>query len=94
MSAYRVALHFRFSLYGDKFCNIDNVPHMKSQTIILHGTHDEIVPFWHGQELHMAVEKKYRFRPYWAQNAGHNNIEAQDTKTFFKRLGHFLDAIS
>jgi len=61
MSAYRVAFHFRFSFPGDKFCNIDRVSKIDSPTMILHGTHDEIVPFWHGQELFLATKESSRF---------------------------------
>jgi fermentation-respiration switch protein FrsA (DUF1100 family) len=94
LSAYRVAFHFRFSLPGDRFCNADVVQHIKSPVLVIHGTNDEIVPFWHGQELLMAVDKKFRFKPYWVENAGHNNVEAVNTKEFFQHLCLFLDAVS
>lgn len=60
MSAYRVGFHFRFSLWGDRFCNCDRVGSIRSPVFIIHGTHDEIVPFWHGQELYLAVEERFK----------------------------------
>lgn len=37
---------------------------------------DEVVPFWHGQELFLATPTKWRAKPFWVDGAGHNNIEA------------------
>lgn len=93
MSAYRVAFHFRYSLFGDKFCNIDLIGSVLSPVFIMHGTHDEIVPFWHGQELYLSVEKKFRAKPYWVEEAGHNNIEVQDTAKFFQRVAQFVNTV-
>ncbi|CAN0292288.1 unnamed protein product [Hapterophycus canaliculatus] len=37
---------------------------------------DEVVPFWHGQELFLGTPTKWRAKPFWVDGAGHNNIEA------------------
>ncbi|GBG26185.1 Monoacylglycerol lipase ABHD12 [Hondaea fermentalgiana] len=90
MSVYRVAFHFRFSLPGDMFCNIDRVSNICCPIMIVHGTRDEIVPFWHGQELYLATQEKFRYEPYWATDVGHNNIEVAVTKLLFARLRDFF----
>ncbi len=96
LSAYRVAFHFRFSMLGDKFCNVDRVGEIDSPVYIIHGTNDEVVPFWNGQELYLAVQDTFKYPPFWVKDAGHNNIELllRSTSTpgvFFDRFRAFLD---
>jgi abhydrolase domain-containing protein 17 len=43
--------------------------------LVIHGTRDEIVPFWNGESLFFAAPVKWRARPMWIDGAGHNNIE-------------------
>ena len=33
------------------------------------------MPFWHGQELFLACQTRWRARPFWVHGAGHNNVE-------------------
>mmetsp|Transcript_7965 Transcript_7965/g.13351 ORF Transcript_7965/g.13351 Transcript_7965/m.13351 type:complete len:267 (+) Transcript_7965:62-862(+) len=93
MSAYRVAFNFRFTMPGDMFPNIDKMPDIECPVFIIHGTRDEVVPFWHGQELFLACKTKWRAKPFWVDGAGHNNIEAllRDDGSFFERINEFLD---
>lgn len=92
LSAYRVAFHFRFSMPGDMFCNIDVIDKVECPVMIIHGTRDEVVPFWHGQELFLNIQTKYRARPFWVEGAGHNNIEVllRVNRTFFEYLERFI----
>lgn len=76
LSAYRVAFNFRFTCPGDRFPNIDYAPFIRCPVFIVHGTQDEVVPFWHGQELFLALPQAWRSKPFWVEGAGHNNIEA------------------
>jgi pimeloyl-ACP methyl ester carboxylesterase len=91
-SAYRVAFNFRFTLPGDMFPSIDRCKNIKCPVFIIHGTRDEVVPFWHGQELFLATPVQYRAKPFWVDGGGHNNIEAllRDDGTFFERLSSYL----
>ncbi len=84
---------FRFTLVGDIFPNIDRIRAIDSPVFIIHGTRDEVVPFWHGQELFLNVQKKYRARPFWVAGAGHNNIESllRQSSAFHDHLRFFLD---
>ena len=49
LSIFRVAFNFRFSVPGDMFCNIDIIDQVECPITIIHGTRDEVVPFWHGE---------------------------------------------
>jgi len=93
LSAFRVALDFRFTMIGDKFPNIDYAPNIKCPVFIVHGTQDEVVPFWHGEDLFMALPQQWRAKPFWVEGAGHNNIEAllRPTGAFVDKVVEFLD---
>eukprot|EP00559_Dactyliosolen_fragilissimus_P009065 CAMPEP_0184868776 /NCGR_PEP_ID=MMETSP0580-20130426/31745_1 /TAXON_ID=1118495 /ORGANISM="Dactyliosolen fragilissimus" /LENGTH=281 /DNA_ID=CAMNT_0027369881 /DNA_START=149 /DNA_END=991 /DNA_ORIENTATION=- len=93
LSAFRVAFNFRFTMIGDRFPNIDYAPHIKCPVFIVHGTQDEVVPFWHGQDLFMALNQNWRAKPFWVEGAGHNNIEAllRSSGAFVDELSQFLD---
>jgi len=93
LSAYRVAFNFRFTMIGDRFPNIDYAPKIRCPVFIVHGTQDEVVPFWHGQGLFLAVNQSWRAKPFWVEGAGHNNIEAllRPSGTFVDKLIEFLD---
>ena len=75
LSVYRVAFNFRFTLPGDMFPNIDRMANMACPVLIIHGTRDEIVPFWNGEMLFLETPICWRARPMWIDGAGHNNIE-------------------
>lgn len=45
-------------------------------SVFLFWFRDEVVPFWHGQELFLATPTKWRAKPFWVDGAGHNNVEA------------------
>lgn len=72
---YRVVFQFRFSMPGDLFCNIDRIADIESPITIIHGTRDEVVPFWHAEILFETCQQEWRFKPLWVTDAGHNNIE-------------------
>lgn len=93
LSAYRVAFDFRFTMAGDKFPNIDYAPNIKCPVFIVHGTQDEVVPFWHGEDLFLALPQQWRAKPFWVEGAGHNNIEAllRPTGAFIDKVVEFLD---
>ena len=93
MSAYRVAFHFRWSMPGDHFCNIDKIGDVRCPVFVLHGSEDEVVPFWHGQQLYLAAREAWRYKPFWVEGAGHNNIEflCRDDGRFHARLREYLN---
>merc|ERR1712032_1192912 len=76
---------------GDPFPNVDLVPYIKCPVMVIHGTQDEIVPFWHGEQLYAAVKDEYKSEPFWVDGAKHNNIESKFLGELLERLNHFLD---
>ena len=86
LSVYRVAFNFRFTLPGDMFPNVDRMANVACPVLIIHGTRDEIVPFWNGETLFLETPLCWRARPMWIDGAGHNNIEMSPTEH-----GTFID---
>ena len=80
-------------MVGDRFPNIDYAPHIRCPVFIVHGTQDEVVPFWHGEELFLSLPQEWRAKPFWVEGAGHNNIEAmlRPTGMFIAKLVEFLE---
>ena len=94
LSVFRIAFDFRLTLPGDMFPNVDRISDVSCPVFVMHGTHDEVVPFWHGQELFLHTKIKWRHKPFWITGAGHNNIEMllRESGLLFKKLAEFLDA--
>lgn len=91
VSIYRIPFHFRFTLPGDLFANVDKVVDMHTPVFIIHGTRDEIVPCWHGQSMHEACSKKgIAYDAVWVDGADHNTLEQHCGRAFFNHLRTFL----
>jgi len=91
MSIYRIPFHFRFTLPGDGFSNIDKVPDVCCPVFVIHGTRDEIVPVWHGQGLYEAcLERGTAYSAYVVGGADHNSLEQQAGDAFYDRMQRFL----
>lgn len=71
VSAFRVLTRIPL-LPFDKFVNIDKIGKVRSPVLVIHGKADEVVPFWHGEQLFAAAkEPKLNF---WVDRAGHNDL--------------------
>lgn len=76
-SIFRVTYDFRFSLYGDMFCNIDRLPSLNNTPVwLIHGTHDEIVPFYHAEDNFDKIQEQFRCKPLYVLGGGHNDLES------------------
>jgi hypothetical protein len=71
VTAYRVLT--RIPLFPfDKLKNISKMKHIVCPVLVIHGKRDEVIPFWHGEQLfHEANEPKLS---YWVDGAGHNDL--------------------
>jgi len=76
----------------DKFPNLARLPQVAAPTLILHGTQDEVIPFWHGQALFAAAsEPKLAL---WVEGAGHNDLAWVAGDRYDQALRHFRDRLS
>jgi fermentation-respiration switch protein FrsA (DUF1100 family) len=56
----------------DRFRTVDKLPRITAPLLVIHGTDDQVVPFWHGRRLYdLARVPKRRL---WVQGAGHNDL--------------------
>lgn len=95
VSIYRIPFNFRFTLPGDVFSNVDKIGKVCCPVFIVHGTQDEIVPVWHGQQLHEVCKKAgTAYDAYVVRGADHNNLEVQAGETFYEKLGKFLQHVA
>ena len=56
----------------DKFRTLAKLKHVQCPVLVIHGTHDEVVGFWHGQMLY--AEAHTPKRKLWVDGAGHNDL--------------------
>ena len=92
MSVLRVVFNLRWTLPWDKFPNIKRMPNIECPVFVIHGTRDEIVPFYHAEELHKA--SKHKYDPYYVDGAGHNNVEkfAEDYLAQINKFITYVDS--
>lgn len=71
VSAYRVVT--RFSIYPfDKFKSLAKIGSARCPVLVIHGTKDEVISFWHGEKLFAAANQPKQ--SYWVEGAGHNDL--------------------
>ena len=71
VTAFRVLTVFPI-LPCDKFNNLAKIKKLNLPLLIIHGTHDTIVPIWHSKKLFsMAKKNKQNF---WVPFANHDDI--------------------
>lgn len=91
LSIYRVAFQSRVTLPGDMFPNVDKIGHVHCPVYIIHGTKDEIIPFWHAEDLVRNCRKGCQYPPYMVDGGGHNNLEIIARQPFYDNFTKFLE---
>lgn len=71
LSAFRLVTVIPIFLV-DKYRNEAKIKKLKIPILIIHGTQDTIIPFWHGKRLFKLVHEPKTLFP--VENAGHNNV--------------------
>lgn len=73
LSAPRVVTRTRL-LFVDPFPNLKNIKKVTCPVLIMHGTDDRVVPFWHGRELSELAKKSSSVRFVPVEGADHGEI--------------------
>ena len=91
LSAYRVYTQIPLILF-DKFNNAKKIKGIRCPLLIVHGTRDEIIPFWHGKSLYerATVPKMH----YWVEGASHNNVLIISGKEYMEKIHEFINYIT
>ncbi|ELR13238.1 alpha/beta hydrolase, putative [Acanthamoeba castellanii str. Neff] len=82
-SAIRVVSTTLAMLPVDIFVNVNRIGKIEIPTMIIHGTDDEVVPYWHGTELYAKAGNPYK-------GAGHNNVECDFMAPLLSALQAFF----
>lgn len=91
VSAFRVLTYYPL-LFFDKFENLKKITKLKAPLLIMHGTKDRTVPFWHGVALdHAAISVKQHL---WITNADHQNILELAGDVYWQTINNFVIRIS
>ncbi|XP_070497354.1 alpha/beta hydrolase domain-containing protein 17B-like [Chironomus tepperi] len=88
MSGIRLLFPVKRTWICDAFPIIDKVSKIKSPTLVIHGTHDEIINFSHGLQIYDQLQNAVE--PLWIKGAHHNDIEQY--KAYFERLQNFMNS--
>ena len=85
-SAFRVITRIPI-FFGDKYNNLERIKKIHTPVLIMHGTKDKVIPFWHGEKLYENANQPKKFIPI--TGAGHNNILYIYGNTFWKVIKEF-----
>ena len=86
VSAFRVVSHWPL-LPWDKFPNLRNITRLSVPLLIIHGSEDRIVNFWHGPALYEAANQPKT--ALWVEGAGHNNLIDFAGEQYWNALKNF-----
>lgn len=75
----------------DRFRTIDKLPRVEAPVLVIHGTRDGVVGFWHGQRLYEAARGPKR--QLWVAGAGHNDVAWVAGERYWNALREFADAL-
>ncbi|MFS8924385.1 alpha/beta hydrolase [Synechococcus sp. B60.1] len=71
VTAFRVLTRIPL-LPFDRFDNLSRIAQINCPLLILHGTQDRLIPFWHAEALYQAARDPKRLVPI--EGADHNNL--------------------
>lgn len=90
VSTYRVMTHFRI-FPGDKFVNIDKVPQLKLPVLVIHGTADATIPFWHGEAVYAAITA--RKASLFVEGGPHTRLPEYTGPRYWTELKKFTESL-
>ena len=71
LSAFRVITKYPI-LLGDKYNNLTKIKNIHTPLLIIHGTKDKVISFWHGKTLYKNANQPKEFVAI--NGGGHNNL--------------------
>lgn len=75
----------------DKFPNYKKIGKVRCPVLIIHGTQDTVISFWHGEKLFALANEPKQF---WAvHGAGHNDVDLHAGESYGKTLRAFAQSI-
>jgi abhydrolase domain-containing protein 17 len=90
VSTYRVMTRFPVFPW-DKFENLRKIPQVTCPVLVMHGTADQTVPFWHGEAMYAAVRSPKM--KLWVEGGGHGALEEDAPELYWKALSDFTNSL-
>jgi fermentation-respiration switch protein FrsA (DUF1100 family) len=90
VSAFRVVTHVPLSPL-DRFRNLARLSRLHLPVLVIHGTEDTVVPFWHGRRLFAAAHEPKR--RLWVTGAGHNDVRLFAGESYEEALRDLVDML-
>lgn len=90
VSAYRVMTTFPV-FPGDKFANITKLPELKLPVLVIHGTADDTVSFWHAEKLYEAIT--VRKAKLFVEGGPHAGLADFTGPRYWDELRKFTDSL-
>ena len=86
VSAFQVAVPRRIFPF-DRFGTERRLRDIHSPVLVIHGTRDEVIPFWHGARL---LERANPLKRHlWVEGAGHNDLQRVAGDRYWSALREF-----
>ncbi|KAL6126007.1 hypothetical protein ACLB2K_074058 [Fragaria x ananassa] len=63
----------RRSYSFDIYKNLEKIALVSCPVVVIHGTDDEMVDLWHGEQV--WSRSKYQYEPLWIEGGKHNNLD-------------------
>ena len=91
VSAFRVLTQVPL-LPFDKFRNLAKMSRARCPVLVIHGTEDEVIAYWHGEKLFAAAPEPKRFLP--VAGAHHNDVFEVGGRRYYQTLKDFAALVS
>ena len=90
ITAFRTVTEIRIVPW-DRFPSINRAPHIKTESLVIHGCEDEIVPFRHGKKLfeHLPEPKSF----FEITDANHNDLPEIGGQKYRSAINNFLKKV-
>ena len=75
----------------DKFNNLKALRKTSCPVLVMHGTEDEVIPFWHGKKLFRIAPSKKKH--LWIQDAHHNDYAYIAGDAYFEAIRTFTQEL-
>ncbi len=90
LSAYRVMTNNRI-LPIDAFNSYGRINKVKCPLLVIHGTNDNVIPFWHGKELFDSAKNTKAKKFISAEGAGHGQGSIQGSvNNYYQEIANFI----
>jgi len=90
LSAFRVFTYVPL-FPVDKYANYLKIKKIHVPMLFIHGTQDEVIPFWHGDQLYQLANTPKEF--FWVKGGLHNNVPEKAGKAYFEVITKFTHSI-